>query len=363
MLRFALSLLIFLLSLFFYLHVHFHWKTSNDLEVFDIDDQEGVTKEKLDDVLQLRQPAFFSHVDLQPIVEKTSTTKLFESFGNFDFKVRNMSFNNENSNDEFYVTLPINKCESLFALDKQGKFISENNADFLTDSGLSKLIAANDTVLRPSFVSRSKYDVLIGSKGASTPFRYEIYHRNFFVITQGSIHVKLSPPSNAKYLDIIYDYENFEFRSKHNFWVQPLPPSVTNVKCINFIALEGSCIAIPPYWMYSFQFSEDKTSITSLQYMTYMSSLSVLPQIALYYLQNQNITRKTTKTKVIVQTEDAKTTIQTQQKQGEQGNIYDDDDHHNSSDISTLQLAKTIEELEEQKKENDAKLVEIVLQN
>ena len=34
--------------------------------------------------------------------------------------------------------------------------------------------------------------------GTQTPLKYELNYRNFFLVTQGSIKVKLIPPKSAK---------------------------------------------------------------------------------------------------------------------------------------------------------------------
>jgi hypothetical protein len=51
-----LIVLIFCLVLFFYLHIYFHLKTSNDLEVYEI---EQPSKDKLEEICDLRQPVLF----------------------------------------------------------------------------------------------------------------------------------------------------------------------------------------------------------------------------------------------------------------------------------------------------------------
>jgi hypothetical protein len=42
--------------LFLYLHIHFHLKRSNDLEVYEIDDP---SKDKLEEICDIRQPVIF----------------------------------------------------------------------------------------------------------------------------------------------------------------------------------------------------------------------------------------------------------------------------------------------------------------
>ena len=51
--NFIFILLIFCLVLFFYLHIYFQLKTSDDLEIYEI---ENPSKERLEEICDLRQP-------------------------------------------------------------------------------------------------------------------------------------------------------------------------------------------------------------------------------------------------------------------------------------------------------------------
>ena len=67
-------------------------------------------------------------------------------------------------------------------------------------------------------VSSCKYDLLIGSKGTVTPLRYSMNYRNYFLVTSGTVTIKLLNPDSSKYLYEKKDYEHFEFSSKVNPW-------------------------------------------------------------------------------------------------------------------------------------------------
>ena len=53
MLKIIISIFIFCLILFFYLHIQFHLKTSDDLEIYEVDQ---ASKDKLEEICDLRQP-------------------------------------------------------------------------------------------------------------------------------------------------------------------------------------------------------------------------------------------------------------------------------------------------------------------
>jgi hypothetical protein len=145
-------------------------------------------------------------------------------------------------------------------------------------------------------VSNCNYDVLIGSQNTITPFRYELNYRNYFLVTEGTIQIKMAPPKSLKYLYTVYDYENFEFRSPVNAW-KPQKQYVADfdkIKCLEITLTPGKTIQIPAYWWYSIKFSKD-SSISCFKYRTYMNNISITPHIAMYALQLQNIKRDTVK--------------------------------------------------------------------
>ena len=82
----------------------------------------------------------------------------------------------------------------------------------------NKVLKQHDEFLRPYMLSNCNYDIMMGSNGTCTPFRYEINYRNYYLLTQGSAQIKLAPPHGIKYLYPNYDYENFEFSSPINPW-------------------------------------------------------------------------------------------------------------------------------------------------
>ena len=55
MIKYILSIFIFSVILFLYLHINYHLKCSNDLEVYTI---EAPSKETLEEICNIRQPVF-----------------------------------------------------------------------------------------------------------------------------------------------------------------------------------------------------------------------------------------------------------------------------------------------------------------
>jgi hypothetical protein len=192
--------------------------------------------------------------------------------------------------------LPLHVAAKLFHEDSTASYFSEANSDFLQETGAIKNMTYNDEFLRPYLVSNCYYDVLFGASNVETPFRYDLNYRNYYMVTQGSIKVKLAPPKSSKYLYPINDYENFEFRSPVNPWNTQIKyrADFDKIKCLEIILTPGRILYIPAYWWYTFKF-DNNTSVSCFKYRTYMNNIAISPRIFMYALQNQNVERKIAK--------------------------------------------------------------------
>ena len=281
---------IFCLVLFIYLHVQFHLKTSEDLEMYEVDQP---SKEKLEEICDIRQPVLFDF-ECQKIIESSNKSYIANNYNAFEIKIRNVKENDPNS--ELYIPLPLHAANKLFNEDTNSTYFSENNNEFLEETGVIKSLKYNDEFLRPYMVSNCNYDIMMGSANTCTPFRYEINYRNYYLLTEGSAQIKLAPPHSIKYLYPNYDYENFEFRSPVDPW-SPQPKYVADfdkMKCLEFTLTPGKTLYIPSYWWYSIKFNKN-TSISCFNYRTYMNNIAISPYIGMHALQIQNVKRNVVK--------------------------------------------------------------------
>jgi hypothetical protein len=292
MLEIITGIFIFCIILFFYLHIQFHLKTSDELEIYEI---EQASKDRMEEICDLRQPVLFDcDEDINKIVQTTNKTALLDNYPVFEVKIRDNI--DTNSLEELYLPLPLHIACKLFQEDTNSVYFSENNMDFLTETGVIKNMTYNDEFLRPRLVSNCNYDIMLGSDGLVTPFRYEMNYRNYFIVTQGSITVKMAPPKSNRYLYPVNDYENFEFRSPINPWApqSKFRADFDKIKCLEIVLIPGKFLFIPAYWWYSFKFAEN-TSVSCFRYRTYMNNIAISPNIFMYALQNQNVERKIAK--------------------------------------------------------------------
>ena len=285
--KFLLTILIFCLVLFIYLHVIYHLKVSDDLEIYELEDP---SKDKLEEICDIRQPVLFDFKN-EDLIDNCSLNKVIQNYGAFDVKVKNLD--KKNKYNENYFSLTLNNSKKLFNKDKKNNYLSENNDDFLQETSLVKIFKHNDFFIRPYMVSNCYYDFLFTSSNSHTNLKYELNYRNYFFVSQGSVKVKLLPPKSSKYLNVIKDYENFEFYSPINIWdVQnEYKTSIDKVKSLEVVVKKGQIIYIPTYWWYSIKF-EENTSICVFKYRTYMNNVAILNHLMMNILQSQNVKRE-----------------------------------------------------------------------
>ena len=282
-------ILIFCIVLFLYLHIYFQLKTSDDLEIYEID---YPSKEKLEEICDLRQPVLF-HYDNERILESCQRKTILDTYGAFDVKIRNIK---QSSDDNLYVPIAFSNALTVLNEDKEMKFVVENNGDFLEETGLLKSYKYNDAFLRPFMVSQCLYDYIIAGEGVQTAFKYEINFRNYILVVEGSVKIKLAPPKSAKYLYPVNDYENLEFSSLINPWQVhgKYRADFDKVKCLDIVMKKGQILFLPAYWWYSIEFTKE-TSICTFNYKTYMNTVAILPQLVMKLLQTQNVKRNNVK--------------------------------------------------------------------
>jgi hypothetical protein len=247
----VINLIIFIIVLFLYLHITFQLKINNDLEILEI---ENPTKEQLEDICDLRQPVLFEYNN--KIIEDINLKKIQDGYSAFDIKIRKLNDNQEDT--ELYLPLTLKETIILFEKDSDKKYFSENNKEFLEETSIIKNFNSDDLFLRPSFVSLCMYDLLIGYPNIYTPLRYDIYYRNYFLVTEGKIIIRLTPPKNYKYLDVFRDYEIIEFRSNIDIWnvQEKYKNDYEEIKCLDIEVTAGQIIYIPAYWFYSIKYIE-----------------------------------------------------------------------------------------------------------
>ena len=296
-----ITILIFVLVFFIYIHVIQHYKTSEDLEIYEMDYKDN---KQLQEVCDVKQPVLFEfHTSA---MENITKELLVEKYESYDIKIKDIrDYYNDSADAGSYVILSLQSSQNLIKTDPGSHYFTENNEEFVEESGLYNSCKSFEDYLKPSFICQTKYDMQFGSKNTNTPMRYHINYRQFVSVHSGKIQVKMTPWKSKKYLKPIDDYENYEFRSPINVW-NPQPEHLHEMDKLKFLEFDvnaGHVLYIPPSWWYSIKYVEDDTLLFGLTYNSIMNCIAHLPNWGLYFLQQQNIKKKPARVHPIPQEE------------------------------------------------------------
>jgi len=299
-------ILTFILILFFYIHITSQWATSNDLEIYESDYE---SPKQVQEVCSVKQPVIFKLVPVDPAVAPffdRFQAPLFEKYDNLDVRLKDATdYLKGKGHSVDYVPVSFRGTRRLLTTDTTGKYFSEKNNEFLEESGLDRLLAIIDALLKPPLTVVAKHDIILGSPHVKTPLRYRIESHNFLACTRGKIRVKMCPPKYGKILPLDKDYENYEFISAINPWAQESnnredKDILSRIKFLDFELVPGDILFLPSYWWYSLSFGGDPdTTVAGFTYDVAMNVLAQSNHWLLYYLQQSNIKTKPAKTLVL----------------------------------------------------------------
>ena len=120
-----INLLILTIILFLYIHIYNQIKTSNYLEVYEI---ENISKDKFEELCDLKQPLLINNINLLDINMKI----ISNNYNTFEIKI----INKDNKN--LYLPLKLSAALELFEKDISGNYISEKNKEFIDETTLFK---------------------------------------------------------------------------------------------------------------------------------------------------------------------------------------------------------------------------------
>jgi len=278
-----INILVFMIVLLIYLHIFYHLKVSNDLEIYEHD---ITNKNNLEEILNLRQPVVMNY-NRQNLDTIFTIDNIHKNYNNYEINVRKNNMNNDLVDKNTVVTIDLLK--NLFENDN--KYYSESNSNFIDKSNLTHELEYNDVILKPPMSSETKYDLLLGGSDTSTKFKYDLNFRHFLYASDGNINVTLSPPINTKNMELYKDYYNFEYISSINPYLKEDEMKMKSISKVSITLKKGQLLFIPAYWWYSIQFNN--SVVLAFKYKTYMNQLTILPEYIMSLMQRQNIKKKT----------------------------------------------------------------------
>ena len=274
--EFWTNIFLFLLSIFFYVHLQFQYKKKEDLEIYEMD---YLSNANLQEVTDLKQPVFFSIGDtdylfsqLHPDLQEEVVVK---DVGDYH-RSSSLSLSKDKGTKEtalIGITLSFSSAYGLMDSDPKHVFYSEQNSGFLEETNILPAFQKFGNKLGTGWSVQNRYDLLFGSPKVTMPWKFHTSSQRFIVVSPGAgVRVKMTPWKSRKYMDLVYDDETLDF------WCRSVQDS--NIKCLDFDVKPGYVLYIPPYWFYSIEFLDKAGSpdskISFVASFTYTTPMNIL---------------------------------------------------------------------------------------
>jgi hypothetical protein len=294
-----LTLVLFTILFFLYVHIFDHYKTSEDLEIYEMDYTNNLA---LQEICSVKQPTIFELRSILPRPFKQITIE------NILAKHEKAPLVQVKDVNDYWLeptldtvdSVPLNFAtfHSLVTTDSKSHYFTDSNGNFVENSYLNEEMPNIDDFIKPDFATFRSYDLLMGAKGCPMPMQYHNHYRRFLISLSGKAHVKMTPWKSRKYLHPTNDYENYEFVSKINVWKaqRKYEMDYEQTRFLEFDLLEGYVLYIPPYWWYSISFTDSNSLFLSATYDTVMSTAANSVELAKYFFQQHNIKEKLSRT-------------------------------------------------------------------
>jgi hypothetical protein len=264
------SVLIFIIVLILYSQIIFQLKKGDDIEIYETD---YTSNKDINANANLKQPFVFRFDDAN--LRSMPLSKLVADHGSFDIFVKEIADYHADK-PPTSVVLSLNAAHSLMKTDTEGKYFSSGNQYFIDETGIQKYYQQIDKYLEPALSVFSRYDLLLGSNGTTTPFAYHTYERRYIYITGGKYVVKMTPWRSTKYMVVNKNYKEYEFSSPLNVWnpQQAYDTAYSKMKFVEFNVESGQVVYIPPFWHYSLKMVGDDDHVAHI--FDYSSPMNIL---------------------------------------------------------------------------------------
>ena len=297
------AIILFILILILYSQIIFQLKKGDDLEIYETD---FTSNKDLNDSANLKQPFIFLFSEYDNNLKHISLNQLITDYGSFDVFVKDKTDYHADKPSQ-RIVLTLNAASTLIKTDADSKYFSDSNQYIIEETGIQKYYNQFDKYLKPFFSVFSKYDVLFGAVGATTPLTYHTYERRYLYVTSGKLSVKMTPWRSNKYAIINKNYKEYEFTSPLNVWnpQESYMGGYQKMKFLEFTVHPGNVLYVPPFWHYSVQFLKDEKEENHLVHVfNYGSTMNVLSNIfnlGNYYYENFLGNKKNSQTNAVNQ--------------------------------------------------------------
>jgi hypothetical protein len=266
------SILIFIVVLILYSQVIFQLKKGDDVEIYETD---YTTNKDINANANLKQPFVFQFGEYDSNLKSMPLTKMVSEQGSFDVYVKEVA-DYHADRPPTSVVLSLSAANSLMKTDTEGKYFSSGNQYFIEETGIQRYYQQLDKYLEPALSVFSRYDLLLGSAGVTTPLSYHTFERRYIYITGGKYVVKMTPWRSTKYMALNKNYRDYEFSSPLNVWKpqQAYDAGFCKMKHLEFNIEAGQVLYIPPFWHYSLKMVGDDDHVAHV--FDYSSPMNIV---------------------------------------------------------------------------------------
>jgi len=266
------SILIFIVVLILYSQVIFQLKKGDDVEIYETD---YTTNKDINANANLKQPFVFQFGEYDSNLKSMPLTKMVAEQGSFDVYVKEVA-DYHADRPPTSVVLSLSAANSLMKTDTEGKYFSSGNQYFIEETGIQRYYQQLDKYLEPALSVFSRYDLLLGSAGVTTPLSYHTFERRYIYITGGKYVVKMTPWRSTKYMALNKNYRDYEFSSPLNVWKpqQAYDAGFCKMKHLEFNIEAGQVLYIPPFWHYSLKMVGEDDHVAHI--FDYSSPMNIL---------------------------------------------------------------------------------------
>ena len=241
-----LFLAILITVIIIYIHMLFHWKVSNEI---DIPHVLLPKKGKLERIGDTHQPFIFE----RKIEDENVVTKGLEH----DVTLRT---------DKSLIKVP---HKAMISAVRENPYLCDNNEAFLKSTNLisnNKSLSDLDTYLKPPMTLSTSFNILYGNSNVATKLKHSLNYRNYLCVMEGDVEIKLSPPKCLSVLQENKDNDLWNSAEKY-----------TECDIIVLPLKKGSILHIPAYWSYTIRFPSF-ACVMSFSYITFTNALAQIPE-------------------------------------------------------------------------------------
>ena len=263
------TILVFVLVVFFYMHINHQRKIVNDKEIATLNIN---SSRVLDEVCELRVPFLFSRnvSDFLSIGLRYSDIMLND--------IEDYLYVNEISGNT--ITKQMKNWKWLKS-NLDSKAISSSPSQLVNHSMFDKINRKYETFWTPYMNVHTESKIIIGNNGGTEGYTYSTACRRFLTCIDGTAEIRLVLP------------DKIDKRTNNDFSL--IGPS----DYVKVSLKPGDIISIPPYW-WSAVLTNDKTVIMEQNYRSIINIFANLDTLIVSFLRKLNVEKKLSSSKEVL---------------------------------------------------------------